>query len=139
MIELLSWIVEIRPGYFTLSAAHAILGAPLAIDVRLLPWRLWTLVRGEANWHIWKARCSMEMEHVDITRKGVQIRIWKELCLYIKMDWAELLKKVDLGRITLVEAKGRLSKDYGRLEALYTYDERRIWIPLMPSEGFIVH
>lgn len=85
-IALLVWIAELRPGYLSLPEAQAILGAPLALENRLLPLRLWHLLGGEANWNIWKSRCLMEMEQKDITRCGVQIRIWKELRLYIKKD-----------------------------------------------------
>lgn len=63
------------------------------------------LMRGEANWNIWKAKCSMEMEQVDVTKRGVQICIWKEIWLYSKLGWVELLKKVDLGKVTLQKPK----------------------------------
>lgn len=49
------------------------------------------------------------MEGVEIPRQ-VHIRIWKELKLYVKIESERLLRKVDEGKLTLLEVAACLRR-----------------------------
>lgn len=122
----MAWTIFDVHSDFPFSIANAMIGEPLRNVRNDTPIRLWNLLQGEANWQIWKARCSLVMDGVEVQRQGIQIRIWKELRLHIKIDWGKLLIKVDEGKLSLLEAATSLRRDYGRDGVLFKCDGRKI-------------
>lgn len=71
-------------------ARQALLGAFIHNVHRNFPFMLWHILRGLANWHVWKARSTLVMEEIHIPMTMVKIKIWKDLRIYMQIHWATL-------------------------------------------------
>lgn len=78
-------VVGIDHKHFVLTVAQALLGAYIYNVSRAFSFMLWHILRGLANWHIWKARNTLVMKKIHVPTFTIKIKVWKELYIYIYM------------------------------------------------------
>lgn len=97
---ILALAVAITSTSFTLTCGEALIGIPIPNIWNTFPMMMWHILQGLSNWEIWKARFSLEKEDLEISAIGVQQKIWKELWIYIKIEWRYLMGTVKEGHST---------------------------------------
>lgn len=95
---------------------------------------MWDVACGITNWQLWKA--SLEMENVKILVLGIQIKIWRDLRLCIKLAWSQgLICHYVHGR-HIQEQPGRMCRYFGREVGFYCLEENSILVDYHPLWAF---
>lgn len=98
--------------HFAITCGEALIEVPIPNVQASFPLILWHLLWGLSNWHLWKSRCSLGKDLM-IPAISIECKIWKDLSVYIRIEWRFLMGVVKEGRCTYDDAVAQMRKDFG--------------------------
>lgn len=72
------------------------------------------------------------MEGIHIPVLVMQIKVWKDLRIYIQITWNTLFSKVCEERLSMAKAKRQMCQDYGIDDNVFMILDDRINIAYLP-------
>lgn len=73
------------------------------------------------------------MEELVISNEAVRIKIWKDIRMYMQIEWSNLQGKVNQGRCTVEEAVGNFCRNFGGVDGLFSLSAGNLFIVHLPS------
>lgn len=115
----------------TLQPAHVFMAHPLP-DHWHYPERLWHLLKAILCWQIWKNR----NEHYLAAQPANSLRVirksWARLGTYLRKEWRFLGRKVDLGKLTALEAEHLMYSRFGACPDIWNLHGITLQVPPVP-------
>jgi hypothetical protein len=109
-------------GDFQFTAAQALLGAKVQAADRRFPHKLWEILRGQANWEMWKARGKWVHEKSKSAPTEITICIWSQVRQYLIIAWSDYMSEVENNKLTIDKAQSSFKKDFGSIHDLWSVE-----------------
>lgn len=114
-----------------IGPAHIFIAAPLPVEW-LVPEKLWHLLKAILCWQIWKNRNAHYMAGKQADAQKIVRKSWHRLGMYMQKEWRFLLKQINLGKLTLDEAKQMMTSQFSSCPDIWNLHGLILQVPLVP-------
>lgn len=133
-----NWIASIlrnsTPGLTTnlsFDTTQALLGIPLRTTPGFSP-RWWNILRANGCWEIWKARCSLVMDHSHINTIALRAKTWNCISAHLLNEWEVFRLNVLTRKLTQEEAEKNFNKLFGSDPEIFTFENKKFRVAKEP-------
>lgn len=127
MANILRYLIPIVVTSLRFNVVQALLGVPLGPHNGFQQcW--WNILRAIACWEIWKARCSLVMEHTHVNTIALWVIIWMSLRAHLQVEWDPFSLKIKQERLTQEEVEKAFTNNFGFDEDIFTFVNSKLQV-----------
>lgn len=109
----------------------------LIVDPLLVEWsvldKFWQVLRGILCWQIWKNQNKHFLADKRSDSVTVIYKSWRQLGIYIRLEWSSLIRKFRLGKTTFGDAELAMQSQFGSNPAIWNLLEMVLQVPPVPQ------